>query len=31
MTDYLKSRGKELSLSSEEINNITGYDIFLEK
>ena len=31
MVDYLKSRGKELSLSSEEINNITGYDIFLEK
>lgn len=31
MTDYLKSRGKELSLSLEEINNITGYDIFLEK
>ena len=31
MTDYLKSRGKELSLSSEEINNITGYDIFLKK
>lgn len=31
MADYLKSRGKELSLSSEEINNITGYDIFLEK
>ena len=31
MTDYLKSRGKELSLSSEEISNITGYDIFLEK
>ena len=31
MIDYLKNRGKELSLSSEEINNITGYDIFLEK
>ncbi len=31
MADYLKSRGKELSLSSEEINNTTGYDIFLEK
>lgn len=31
MVDYLKNRGKELSLSSEEINNITGYDIFLGK
>lgn len=31
MTEFLKSRGKELSLSSEEINNINGYDIFLEK
>ena len=31
MSEYLKSRGKELSLSSEEINNITGYDIFLKK
>ena len=31
MNEFLKSRGKELSLSSEEINNINGYDIFLEK
>lgn len=31
MIEFLKSRGKELQLYAEEINNLTGYDIYLEK
>ena len=31
MIEYLKARGKKLTFSAENINNIMGYDIYLKK